>query len=129
MTYGWAILSAIIVIGALGSYFYFNQNGSSTIYVNAPFYGVASNAAPGVVNLEIANKGGENLNNITIGVTGCVTNTTGFNGSMQTPQIIRLACSGATSGSSFKGSIVVTYLRPDSALPLTSTGSVSTPVA
>ncbi len=128
MTYGWAILSAIIVIGALGSYFYFNQNGSSTIYVNAPFYGVASNAVAGVVNLEISNKGGETLSNVTVGVTGCTTNSTGFDGSLQTPQIIKLACAGATVGSDFKGSITVTYLRPGSNLPLTSTGSVSTPV-
>lgn len=31
MTYGWAILSAMIVIGALGSYFYFNQTQFKTI--------------------------------------------------------------------------------------------------
>ena len=128
MTYGWAILSAIIVIGALGSYFYFNQGGSSTIYVNAPFYGVASSGAVGIVSLEIENKGGESISSVTVDVTGCTQNATGFDGSLTTPQIITLACAGATSGSSFKGDITMTYLRPGSALPLTSTGSVSAPV-
>lgn len=45
MTYGWAILSAIIVIGALGSYFYFSQpieyreecyNRTTNIYYSYP---------------------------------------------------------------------------------------------
>ena len=131
MTYGWAILSAIIVIGALGSYFYFNQGGSNTIYVTAPFYGVASSASAGSVSLEITNKGGEDITSVTVNVTGqgCTADTTNFDGTLNTPQIITLACAGATSGSEFKGDIVMTYLRPGSALPLTSTGSVSVSVA
>lgn len=131
MTYGWAILSAIIVIGALGSYFYFNQEGSSSIFVNAPFYGVAASATAGSVNLEIANKGGEDITSVTVNITGqgCTQDTTSFDGSVSTPQIITLTCTGANSGQSFSGDIIMTYLRPGSSLPLTSTGSVSVPVA
>ncbi|MCK4650129.1 hypothetical protein KAT36_02755 [Candidatus Pacearchaeota archaeon] len=131
MTYGWAILSAIIVIGALGSYFYFSQEGSSSIFVSAPFYGVAASATEDTVKLEIANKGGETLSSVTVNVTGqgCTQDTTNFDGSLSTPQIITLTCTGADSGETFSGDIVVTYLRPGSALPLTSTGSISTPVA
>ena len=130
MTYGWAILAAIIVIGSLGSYFYFNQDGTSSIFVNAPFYGVATSATAGTVNLEIANKGGETLSSVTVNVTGkgCTQDIVSFDGSINTPQIIALACTGATAGSTFSGDIVITYLRPDSALALTSTGSVSVPV-
>lgn len=130
MTYGWAILAAIIVIGSLGSYFYFNQDGTSSIFVNAPFYGVASSATVGVVSLEIANKGGETLTDVTVNITGnsCTQNATGFIGSDSSPQIITIACTDATAGSSFSGDIVITYLRPNSGLPLTSTGSVSGPV-
>lgn len=130
MTYGWAILAAIIVIGSLGSYFYFNQGGSSSVFVNAPFYGVAASATENTVNLEIANKGGETLSSVTVNITGsgCTQDTSSFDGSSSSPQIITLTCTGANAGSTFSGDIVVTYLRPDSSLPLTSTGSVSTPV-
>ncbi len=131
MTYGWAILSAIIVIGALGSYFYFNQGGSSTIYVNAPFYGVASAAAGAVLSLEVENKGGESLNVTSIAVSPCTVNNTdsAFDGTVGAgAQIVTLSGCGTATGDSFSGSITVTYLRPGSALPLTSTGSVSTPV-
>ncbi len=131
MTYGWAILSAIIVIGALGSYFYFNQGGSTSIFVNAPFYGVAASAVAGTVSLEIDNKGGETLSSVTVNITGngCTQDTTDFDGAVSGPQIVTVPCTGATSGNTFSGDVVVTYLRPGSALPLTSTGSVSAPVA
>lgn len=127
MTYGWAILSAIIVIGALGSYFYFNQGGSTSIFVGAPFYGVAASASAGTVNLEIENKGGEALTSINVNITGngCTQQT---NVVMSGPTIVTVPCTGAVSGTSFSGDIAITYLRPGSALPLTSTGSVSTPV-
>lgn len=129
MTYGWAILSAIIVIGALGSYFYFNQDESTSVFVNAPFYGVAASAAGSTLNLEIENKGGESLKNVTVGVTTCTSNSTGFNSSVSGPQIVTLSGCTMNSGDTFKGDITVSYLRPNSNLPLTSTGSVSVPVA
>lgn len=130
MTYGWAILSAIIIIGALGSYFYFNQGGSASIFVAAPFYGVAASAAEDTVNLEIQNKGGETLSSVTVNISnaGCTADSS-FDGSSSAAQIIALTCTGADSGTTFSGDISVSYLRPGSALPLTSTGSVSTPVA
>ena len=131
MTYGWAILSAIIVIGALGSYFYFNQGGSSTIYVNAPFYGVASAATGAVLSLEIENKGGEAITVNSIAMAPCTINNTvaAFDGSTGAgAQIITLSGCGTSAGDTLSGDIVVTYLRPGSSLPLTATGSVSTPV-
>ncbi|MFH0808392.1 MAG: hypothetical protein V1888_02140 [archaeon] len=129
MTYGWAILSAIIVIGALGSYFYFNQEGSTSIFVSAPFYGVAASATGTTLSLEIDNRGGETLSSVEVAVSTCTTNTTGFVGATTGPQIVTLAGCTMTSGESFKGDITVSYLRPGSALPLMATGSVSTPVA
>ena len=126
MTYGWAILAAIIVIGALGSYFYFNQGGSTSIFVNAPFYGVAASAVPGTVSIEIENKGGEALTSVTANITeqGCTEQAVTLSGAT----IVAIPCTEATTGTTFSGDIVITYLRPGSALPLASTGSVSTPV-
>jgi len=129
MTYGWAILSAIIVIGALGSYFYFNQGGSTSIFMNAPFYGLAASAdeSSGLLSLEIENKGGETLNVTSISVPGCTENNTYYSTSSGA-EIRTLACAGLAQGESFSGDITITYLRPGSALALTSTGSVSTPI-
>jgi len=131
MTYGWAILAAVVVIGALGTYFYFNQGSKTSIFVNAPFYGVAAQTNDGQLVLEIDNKGGEDLSSVSVNVTGygCTANTTGFDGALTGPQIITVGCSGATSGTSVAGNIEITYLRPGSNLPLTSTGSVSGTVA
>lgn len=132
MTYGWAILSAIIVIGALGSYFYFNQGGSTSIFVGAPFYGIAAAADSGtdILSLEIENKGGETLTVNSIGVSGassgaCTINNTVFTATTGA-NIVTLSGCTMTAGDAIKGDITVTYLRPGSSLPLTSTGSVST---
>lgn len=132
MTYGWAILSAIIVIGALGSYFYFNSASTTTFVVGAPFYGLAASAAPTVLSLEIENKGGESLDISSIAVTGvnsgsCTVNdttttvTTGAN-------VFTLSGCGFTAGDEVKGDVVITYQRPGSTLDLRSTGSVTTTV-
>lgn len=131
MTYGWAILSAIIVIGALGSYFYFNQGGSTTVVVNAPFYGYAAAGSTTAISIELENKGGEDLETITVNITGagnsCTQQTAAsFDGG--TMQTFIIPCAGLASGSQFKGNVEVTYRRPGSSLSLTSTGSVSTPI-
>jgi len=133
MTYGWAILSAIIVIGALGSYFYFNQGGTTTVVVNAPFYGVSAAATTTTLSLEIANKGGEDLSTVLVNVTGnglgCTQQTiASMAGASQ--EVVAIPCAGlGASGSAVKGNIEISYLRAGSTLPLTVTGSVSTSVA
>ena len=133
MTYGWAILAAIIVIGSLGTWAYLNQGGGTSVIINSPFYGVATSATGTTLSIELENKGGEDVNVTAINVTGgCVANDTdstagGFDGAADGPQVVTLVCAGMT-GSSFSGDISVTYLRPGSALPLTVTGSLSTPI-
>ena len=130
MTYGWAILAAVIVIGALGTYFYFNSSTTTNFVVGAPFYGKAASASSsGVLSLEIENNGGETLNVTSVTVTGassggCTANTTST--SMAGGAVI-FTLSGCTytAGESYKGDVAITYLRPGSSLPLSSTGSLS----
>ena len=131
MTYGWAILAAVVVIGALGTYFYFNQGSKPSVFVNAPFYGVAANVNSGQLVLELQNNGGQDLTNVTVSVDGysCVANSTGFDGTVSDPQIVTLACSGLTSGTKVSGDVTITYRVPGSNLNQTSTGSVSGKVA
>jgi uncharacterized protein (UPF0333 family) len=129
MTYGWAILAAIIVIGALGTYFYFNQGGKDTLYINAPFYGIASSISTTQIQVELENKGGEDLRTVTLNVSngGCTQVAVGDISGSDAAQIVTVTCSGLGTGT-FKGDITITYLRPGSSLPLTTTGSISGPV-
>ena len=130
MTYGWAILAAVIVIGALGSYFYFNQGGSVNVFASAPFYGVAAQLNVNEIRLELQNKGGEDLSNVVVNVTGngCTAAAAANYNAGAGAVVTDLVCV-IPSGTNVAGDIVITYLRPGSALELTSTGSISGQVA
>jgi len=130
MTYGWAILAAIIVIGILG-YYYFSRGvlTPSAAIVNAPFYLNAWNAKQtgSVLTLELKNNGGETYTIDSVTVSTCGTTptapgdiTAGGN------KIVSLTCSPAlTAGSTFKGDITIVYFKSGSTLELTSTGSIT----
>ena len=132
MTYGWAILAAIIAIGVL-AYFYFSPGdlGANAAVLNAPFYVEAWNADASGVNLGVKNNGQDSLNitdvDVTIGATSCTTAAApGVVASGDTIDV-DVACV-LTVGDNVKGDIVLRYTRGTSAVELTSTGSVSTKV-
>jgi len=131
MTYGWAILAAIIVIGALGSYFYFNQGGSSSVVVNPPFYGIASQVNTTGVIIEIDNRGTETAEGvfITISDSGCTETLIDDSWtSSEAVKTVYIPCTTGTAGGSYSGNIVVKYQRPDSNINQTITGSISGPI-
>ena len=136
MTYGWAILAAIIAIGVLAYFGVFSPGqyvGSSAI-VTAPFYANAWNVAGGtasIVQLELQNNGGETLevrnlllSDVDGGTCGSGSGYVGnvTSGSLQT---VSITCSGISSGETFKADITITYRRSGSSLDLTSTGSIT----
>jgi len=140
MTYGWAILAAIVVIGILGVYFFSSDvlTPKSAI-VSAPFYANAWNVVGGTgVTLELKNNGGVNydsivvdINNPTIGGTdtiGCTPdagNPTSIDaGDAET---FLIDCGSATTdvGEVFKGDIIITYQKANSDVDLTSSGSIT----
>ena len=151
MTYGWAILAAIIVIAVLAIYFRPSSLTSGSSVVTAPFYAVGSVISPTQIQLEVRNNGGENLGIVDVNLT--VTNPTGggcnnaldvndFNINNGTSTIPPSAvpftlsaggeviidfdtCTGIDSGDSVSADVKITYTRPDSSLSLTSTGTVS----
>lgn len=139
MTYGWAILAAIIAIGVL-AYFYFSPGdmGANAAVLNAPFYVEAWNAqadaANGVIGLGIKNNGQDTLtiSEVKVSVTGGTTCTTaaapGAVASGATSDVSVVCDAALVAGDNFKGDIVVKYTRGASATVLTSTGSVSTKV-
>lgn len=129
MTYGWAILAAVVVIGVLA---YFGVFSPSTYVPNqcilsAPFgcnAGVANNAT-GVI-LEIRNGGGEAFTNLSVAISGlgCVGSNTSISeiadGGLKT---ITIPCT-PTVNSKFKGDITITYKKEGSNLDLTSSGTI-----
>lgn len=138
MTYGWAILAAIVVIGVLGAYFYFKGLSPSQATVSAPFYVEAWNIGTANVQLGLKNNGGENLN-----VTSILINSTDYTlayannavggdllSSGSTRDItITLVDGTPVAGDNYKGDIVIRYTKGDSAIPLTSAGSISGSIA
>lgn len=136
MTYGWAILAAIIVIGVLAVYFRPSSLTSNSFAVTAPFYGVGAVMAGSGVDLEIRNNGGESVD-VSL-VTVNYTSPTGSCGVDFNPartqvagnsSVYSLTSCGTSSGDSASGTVTVYYTRQGSSLTLTSTGTISGTVA
>jgi len=146
MTYGWAILAAIIVIGILGVYFFRGDILSPKgAVVNAPFYVNAWNADvnDGGVNLDIKNNGGDTytisqvtLSGVTVdGDDGCTigADTTpdpsgAIDAGSSQKFLVTITAAGTcdfTEGDTVKGDIVITYTKSGSDLELQSTGTIT----
>ncbi len=132
MTYGWAILAAVIVIGVLA---YFGVFSPSTYVpnqcvVSAPFGCNAGIASTTAVTLELRNGGGEAFNVSSVVVSGCGTSAAIGSVAADSLTTVAVTCTPAlTSGSKFKGDITITYKKTSSALDLTSSGSIVSKVA
>ncbi len=129
MTYGWAILAAIIAIGVLAYFGVFSpgQYATGSAVVTAPFYVSAHNAkASAGVTLELQNNGGEDVSITSVFVSNCGTsgNYTSIAGS-KVPVTIPCTLSTLVAGQSFKGDITVNYLKSGSTVSLTSTGNIA----
>ncbi|MEK6858465.1 MAG: hypothetical protein AABX53_00965 [Nanoarchaeota archaeon] len=133
MTYGWAILAAIIAIGVLAYFGVFSPGKYTTgsTVVNPPFYANSWNVQANVTGssgiiLELRNNGGENFEVQSIDVTNCGTFATPTTIATGELQPFTIDCTGVlTEGTSFKGDITITYLKTDSTVVLTSTGTIA----
>ncbi len=128
MTYGWAILAAIVVIGILG-YYYFSSDimKPKAAIVTAPFYLNAQNAKTGGVTLELKNNGGETMAINNVSITNCGSNSTSLSVASGSSAVSLINCT-LTSGDTFEGDITITYRKAGSSVDLTSTGSITEPV-
>ena len=138
MTYGWAILAAIIAIGVLAYFGVFSPGKYTTgsTVVNPPFYanawnvqaevgGVGSNS--GII-LELRNNGGEDFEIQSVDVAGCGTFSTPTTVATGALQAFTIDCGTnvLVEGASFKGDITITYLKEGtSTVELTSTGTIA----
>lgn len=126
MTYGWAILAAVIAIGVLAYFGVFSPGKyvSGSAVVNPPFYVNAYNIKATGVTLELKNSGGEDYNITSINVSSCGINNTVTLISADTSKAMLIPCS-PTVGANLKGDITITYRKSGSTVDLISTGTVA----
>ena len=132
MTYGWAILAAIIAIGVLAYFGVFSPGKyvSGSALVTAPFYVNAWNVKTTGVTLELQNNGDSTYNvsgvtvTLTSGTGGPCTNDTMIAIGAGSKEAIFAPCS-LTPSTNIKGDIAITYRKEGSTVDLTSTGSIA----
>ena len=135
MTYGWAILAAVIAIGVLAYFGVFSPGKYVTgnAVVNPPFYISAANAKAshgtyGGVQLALKNNGGEDYTIQNVVVSNCGTLATPTEIVADATATITVECIEANTleaGDTIKGDITITYQKPGIAVDLTSTGTVA----
>lgn len=125
MTYGWAILAAIIAIGALAYFGVFNAGnlGGGKAAVSTPLYLNAWNVQTTGVNLEVRNDAGERIEIQSVYVEGCGTNGTAMNVSTGSMQVYNVGCT-LVSGELLRGDIRIIYKKAGSNLDLSSPGNI-----
>ena len=135
MTYGWAILAAVIVIGVLASFGVFSPSKfiPTSCTLSAPFGCVQNQVAAttAAVSIVIHNGGGSSMDVISVYVDGCGTDTTGYTMADGADQLVTITCGSAlASGEKFSGDMTVTYTPTSGGLlNMTASGSVTVAVA
>lgn len=127
MTYGWAILAAIIAIGVLAYFGVFSPGKytPSATVVNPPFYATGATVNSTAIQIELQNNGGEDVEIRNVHVAGCSTDdTTAVNVTAGSSVVKTVGCS-LTSGKNFKGDVTITYRKSGSSLDQTSTGTIA----
>ena len=128
MTYGWAILAAIIVVGVLWYLIGNPSNLAGTqIQLSAPFSsGTAVNLSTSTVYLEFRNCAADYINVTYINVSNSC--GVGYNPEIRVPvgalQNFSIACV-STSGSRFSGNLVIYYKTGDGTVVQQATGTIN----
>jgi uncharacterized protein (UPF0333 family) len=129
MTYGWAILAAVIAIGVLAYFGVFSPGKyvTGSAIVNPPFYVNAHNVqADTGVTLELKNNGGEDYTVQSVTISDCGAYSTPTDISATEVATITVTCDPVLEeGDSFKGDITIIYRKVGSEVDLTSTGTVA----
>ena len=141
MTYGWAILAAIIAIGVLAYFGVFNPSRlvSGAAALNPPLniptggFNIVS-GTPDTINIDVLQNAGESLTitaasiTLTSGGTATCTDTAFTNpwlsGSQQSFVFTCLPADSWAVGDSVAGDVTITYTAAGSTLPQVSTGTV-----
>lgn len=128
MTYGWAILAAVIALGFLSYFGVFNKTASFTgsAVVDSPFYiNLHKVSASEGINLDLKNNGGEDLVIKSITITNCGADISEKSVKKASSVAVTVTCTPALKiGDSFEGDITIIYRKADSLVDLTSTGKI-----
>src|SRR3989344_3193069 len=134
MTYGWAILAAIIAIGVLALFGVFSpdQYLSSQMLVSPPFYVKAANVQvntednTGEVNLELRNNGVDILLIESIEISDCGIYNDPITASAGSTNVFVIPCNELpNAGKRFKGDVTIKYRKSGSQVDLTSLGVIA----
>jgi len=130
MTYGWAILAAVVVVGVL---WYMIGNpanlAGNDFQVSVPFVAEAMAVdETGSVQLEIRNGGGNTVTigavNITLDAPDSCTADTGGDVAPGSTDTYTINCITFTSGERLSGDVKITYVESGSTLTQTATGTI-----
>lgn len=129
MTYGWAILAAVIAIGVLAYFGVFSPSKyvPEMCTLNAPL-GCDEHAitATSGVQLVVRNGAGDSIDISSVAVSGCGTDSTARTVADGATEPVTVTCAPVlTADSRFKGDITVTYRKTGGTLDKTASGSVS----
>ncbi|MDD5192464.1 MAG: hypothetical protein PHH54_01450 [Candidatus Nanoarchaeia archaeon] len=131
MTYGWAILAAVIAIGVLAYFGVFSPGKyiSNSCVINNPLGCDEYGLRVGAIDLVIRNGGGESITISDINVTGC-TNTGAIpaiadGGKTSTITVTCGATGDMISGAKVKKDIVITYTKTSGTIAQTTTGTIT----
>jgi len=126
MTYGWAIMVAIIAVGVL-SYFGVFSPGKYTVgiaTINPPFYIVAWSTQSNGITFDIRNNGPERYDMQEVDVRGCGTNEDVVPISPNEIKNVFVGCD-LSGDNTFKGDVVVKYRKSGSLVDLSSKGTIA----
>ncbi|RMD67636.1 hypothetical protein D6817_00980 [Candidatus Pacearchaeota archaeon] len=128
MTYGWAILAAIIAIGVLAYFGVFSPSNlvSDQYNLASPFSVIAGSLNTTDLTLDIRNGRGETVTIKTISVPGCNT-TNSFTTQIADGdhQVFTIACNPAlNSGDILRADVTVTFNTTSSSVDQTTGGTI-----
>jgi len=133
MTYGWAILAAVIVVGVLW-FLLGDPQGQvgDRVDLAAPLFGnavVFTAGDPGHIDLEIKNNGAEDITLGDIVISDCAAafDASATSISRGATEVVAIDCDTAvfTSGDTIQETISVEYTKSSSTLTQTSSGSIA----
>jgi len=125
MTYGWAILAAVIVVGVL---WYMIGNPANLVgdraTLNAPLTSEGLAIGVGTIGIEFRNGNAKSITVTDVAISGCTTNSTDFNVAAGGIGIARVdGCTG-TSGDRIDSSVVISYNTSVGGLAQSGSGTV-----
>ncbi|HLC54252.1 MAG TPA: hypothetical protein VJK07_01350, partial [Candidatus Nanoarchaeia archaeon] len=131
MTYGWAILAAIIAIGVLAYFGVFSPGRfvQDSYFIGAPFGANAGKVNVTGITLDIQNGAGEtvNLTSVSVtGISGCTSITYGLNIAAGGNVPLTVLCNPLlVADATVRGTVSVNYLRQTSIVELSSSGTIT----